>query len=461
MARYTAFTLLLCTAFWWPTAMTQVPVQFCPSSSTNGFVVDFAEYGDSIYATGFFTTACGESVPHIARWEGNALVPSAAVLPDAGHSLRVIDGNLIAATYQDAIDSNYLSAFNGSFSFRYLHGVYLTTASGFSELPNIYDVVEYQDQIYISGEFDRAGGQAIQGIARWTGTRWDSVGGGFSGAIAGSAPLLFPHTLLVHDGLLYAGGNFRFAGGVEVNGIAVWDGSTWSPMGEGFNRTVLGLAFYDGQLYAGGDFTATATGGTPLDRIARWNGTAWESPGFGFIPNTPSDYIFVHTLEVHNDALYLLGGLKHVTREVGPDEACGGIVRWDGNTLETFGGGVTDVDMEAFHARGTGDLLLGGGVFGEGWIGGLELPSSLGEPVTGEEQGRFHPNPCRGTLHWKDQDAIEDLYILRSDGALVQHWTGRLSAQGRMELGAMSPGLYLLRWTENGQQRQQSLQVMR
>jgi hypothetical protein len=445
-----------------PVALSQTLQEYCSSSNTNGFVVDFAGYGDSIYATGFFTTACGESVAHIARWEGNSLVPSNALLPDAGHSLRVIDGNLIAATYQDAIDSNYLSAFNGSFSFRFLHGVYLTTASGFSELPNIYDVVEYQDQIYICGEFDRAGGQPIQGIARWTGTRWDSVGGGFSGFIPGSAPLLFPHVLYVHDGLLYAGGNFRFAGGETVNGIAVWDGSSWSPMGEGFNRTVLGIAFFDGQLYVVGDFTATASGSTPLNRLARWNGTAWESPGFGFTESSPSDYIFVHTLEVHDDALYILGGLKQVQADGGLAEPCGGVVRFDGSTVERFDGGVANVDLEAFHARGPKDILLGGGVFGQGWVGGLTLPSSLPSSSLEEasEQGLFHPNPSRGHTQWSGEEALDDLALWSLDGRCLQRWNTSIAPQSPIRLDRHPPGCYLLRWQQHGRIGQQRLLLL-
>jgi len=39
--------------------------------------------------------------------------------------------------------------------------------------------------------------------------------------------------LTVFDGKLIAGGGFTIAGGVTVNFIAAWDGSSWSALGSG------------------------------------------------------------------------------------------------------------------------------------------------------------------------------------------------------------------------------------
>ena len=104
---------------------------------------------------------------------------------------------------------------------------------------------------------------------------------------------MYPHQMVVHDNELWGVGNLRFAGGVEVNGVAKWDGTTWSALGDGFNSTVYGVGVYNGELFAGGDFTQSGT--QTLKRIAKWNGTDWVSPGFGFEPTGPNDYTFVHT----------------------------------------------------------------------------------------------------------------------------------------------------------------------
>ncbi|MEO1712673.1 MAG: hypothetical protein AAFU60_05000, partial [Bacteroidota bacterium] len=258
--------------------------EICPDAAPNGTMVDCEFYQDTYYATGFFNVICGESVGYIAKWEDNEWRPSDLSISDPGHALKTINDKLYIARYEESIDSNWVYVYeNGTLS-KLGEGVYLTTASGLSELPNIYDIVEYNGKIIACGEFDRVGEAAIQGIMEWDGNSWGPLGTGLSEGIDGSFPLLFPHQMLVHDGDLYVAGNFKFAGGVEVNGIGKWDGTEWTALGEGFNSTVYSLAVYDGALIAGGSFTES--GSTPLNRIARWNGSDWEALDFGFTPSS-------------------------------------------------------------------------------------------------------------------------------------------------------------------------------
>jgi hypothetical protein len=82
------------------------------------------------------------------------------------------------------------------------------------------------------------------------------------------------------NGDLIAGGNFTTAGGTSANGIARWNGTSWSALGTGMNFGVYALAVLpNGDLIAGGSFTTA--GGTTANRIARWNGTAWSALGPG------------------------------------------------------------------------------------------------------------------------------------------------------------------------------------
>ena len=65
------------------------------------------------------------------------------------------------------------------------------------------------------------------------------------------------------------GGDFTTAGGVTVNNIAKWNGSTWSALGTGTDDYVVRLAFDStGSLYAGGNFTTA--GGIPANYVAKW-----------------------------------------------------------------------------------------------------------------------------------------------------------------------------------------------
>lgn len=79
-------------------------------------------------------------------------------------------------------------------------------------------------------------------------------------------------------GNLYAGGCFTQAGGVSANGVAKWDGTSWSPLGSGMGGDVWALALDGvGNLYAGGNFTQA--GGKSSSYIARWNGQSSSPPG--------------------------------------------------------------------------------------------------------------------------------------------------------------------------------------
>src|SRR4030042_1120596 len=49
------------------------------------------------------------------------------------------------------------------------------------------------------------------------------------------------YALTVYNGDLIAGGYFTKAGGVDVNRIARWGGSSWQPLGRGMNGMVEAL----------------------------------------------------------------------------------------------------------------------------------------------------------------------------------------------------------------------------
>src|SRR6266404_2094531 len=58
-------------------------------------------------------------------------------------------------------------------------------------------------------------------------------------------------------GNLYIGGAFTSVAGVTANGIAKWDGSSWSALGSGLDGlvfNVFALAVSGSDVYAGGTF---------------------------------------------------------------------------------------------------------------------------------------------------------------------------------------------------------------
>lgn len=140
------------------------------------------------------------------------------------------------------------------------------------------------NMLFAGGRFLNIDGVAALNVAQWDGTQWTDLDAGISRP-SGFAQVL--HMVVWDDGsgpALYVGGRFETAGGLPVSrNIAKWDGSSWSSMGGGFNADVQELIpFDDGTgeaLYALGNFDQV--GGNPVSRIARWNGTSWEPVGSG------------------------------------------------------------------------------------------------------------------------------------------------------------------------------------
>jgi len=220
--------------------------------------------------------------------------------------------------------------------------------------------------LYAAGLFNMAGGVTVNRIAKWNGTAWSPLGTGLAG---GGTPWVYAMTVFDdgHGGgpALYVGGNFTTAGGVSANRIAKWNGTSWSPLGEGLNSQVFALTVFDDgsgggpALYAGGRFT-TAGGGS-ANYIAKWNGTSWSPLGSGV-------NFDVMALTVFDDgqgggpALYaggfftIAGGVPSTNR----------IAKWNGSSWSKLGAGLGSVvyALQVFDdGSGAGPALVAGGAF--------------------------------------------------------------------------------------------------
>jgi hypothetical protein len=80
---------------------------------------------------------------------------------------------------------------------------------------------------------------------------------------------------------------------LEVRGLSIahWQNGLPDALGEGFNAGISALEIHDGQLFAAGDFTRW--GDTLLGNVARWTGSSWTptSPVYsGFVPTDMLSY---------------------------------------------------------------------------------------------------------------------------------------------------------------------------
>jgi hypothetical protein len=101
-------------------------------------------------------------------------------------------------------------------------------------------------------------------IQRYNGQEWNDVGLGLSGAG------IIPYEFKVHNNELYVCGKFDYAGGVPAKKIAKWDGDIWCGLGGNFtNYTISAIEFYRDTLYvACGD----SVDGIQVGGLAKWVG---------------------------------------------------------------------------------------------------------------------------------------------------------------------------------------------
>jgi hypothetical protein len=185
-------------------------------------------------------------------------------------------------------------------------------------------------------------GQRVNGIAKWTpnpsgGTgTWSPLGAGVYGGIRALA--------FDHNNKLYAGGDFTgicessaCSSPVPANFVAVWNGSNWSNLGLGVNYTVWALAVdKDDNLYAGGDFyrlcsVQNCLSGQTANHIARWtpggSGT-WSTVGNGV------DRSVLGLVVDRNNTLFAGGGFGFICSSpacTSNTQAASGIAKWNGS----------------------------------------------------------------------------------------------------------------------------------
>ncbi len=195
-----------------------------------------------------------------------------------------------------------------------------------------------------------AGGVPVNNIAKWDGSTWSGLGSGMSDGVL---------ALAVIGTNLYAGGQFTSAGGVPAPNVAKWDGSAWSALGSGMSGSsefgVLALAVSGTNLYAGGDFITA--GGVTANAIARWDGNTWSALGSGMgggNPYGPPSGPVVYALAASGADVYA-GGEFTSTGGVTANY----IAKWDGSTWSALGSGVNS-DVWALAADGAGHLFVGG-----------------------------------------------------------------------------------------------------
>lgn len=200
--------------------------------------------------------------------------------------------------------------------------------------------------VYIGGVFGKTGNQTCQNIAVWKGTTITPVSAGVTGSV---------NALSYHNSMLYVGGNFTIDGVANAKNIAAWNGTEWKGLNNGISSgTVYALLANDNAVYVGGNFATIDN--LVVNDIAAWNisTSAWQKLGDGFTA-TGNAKTNVYCMAVASNGDLVIGGdfAKSGTKTVR------NMARWNGSEWSEFGGGA-DGEITAILIDGNTAYVSGG-----------------------------------------------------------------------------------------------------
>ena len=277
----------------------------------------------------------------IVRWDPDGAGPQ--------HEVLVVAGNYNGFGRVAANRVGYFDEYN----------LFHPMGSGVGSLVSVSlcnAVTVHNGDVYVAGNFQYNGdGVEVNSIARWNQvtSTWDPVGAGLATATGTFATV---NSLVSWNGKLVAGGVFLQSGPNQVptttlNRIAWFDSSTntWQPFAAGFTAgpagflgwTVNALAVHNGDLYAGGNFIE-ATDGNPVYRVAKWNPptNAWVGLGTGAnngVGAIDAANVNVNAMTSYNGSLYVGGDFTTVVQPDGSSPTFNRIARWTGSTWAPVG----------------------------------------------------------------------------------------------------------------------------
>ena len=257
-------------ASWDGTTWTAMPHQISYNTT-----VTLASYNNQLYlASGHAFTIDGQEMANLARWDGAQWHAADAGLQ--GMIMTMLarpDGLYVGGSF--ALNANQwhgLLRWDGN-----QWQMVGSPLSGF-----VVDLEWANDQLYVGGSFTSTIDPAINNIAAWNGTSWDSFGNGIGNARRGD----------VHNIAFLADDLYAISRGDHNNGnhrLQRWDGSAWVSLGTlsmyGYPIDVLQypdviLLNYQEQLLAFGWIALTYPSPTQLfqgSMALAWNGMHWES----------------------------------------------------------------------------------------------------------------------------------------------------------------------------------------
>mgnify|MGYP002682125159 CR=1 FL=1 len=228
----------------------------------------------TIFIGGYFDAAGGSTnSKNISYYNGSNWAPLSTGLNNTVRALRFTpDGRLLIGgtfTNADGTNGDYICWWNGS-SFKSF------TDLGATEINNIVKSIDINPNgtIIIGGDFTNAGGDPnADYVAAWRGNNWGSLmAGGLSGGLAQN---IVNKVYCASNGDIYVSGNFTRAGNIVVDRIARSVGGAWQRIDIELPKHLTPIiAFFeasDRTMYLGGEFSTTVSGQNAISSVVALN----------------------------------------------------------------------------------------------------------------------------------------------------------------------------------------------
>ncbi len=290
-------------------------------------VTSIIEFHDTLIAGGYFSFTGQNEVTGIAYWNNEEWLPFSNGLYLGASGLYVHQDTLYLSGALDynGVPLNGIGKWDGS-AWLPIHNFPSWTKNN----PNNVSSIEwYNNEMYVGGNWTASELEDMDDLVKWDGTTWTSVGGGLHGGLANV------NDMTVFKDKLYVAGWFnQFESPLNPgNFIAAWDGESWddlqggtmNPFNPGANGQVNDLFATDDYLYVVGQFHYA--GGINTDFIARWDGEEW----CGYAATEEGYFLWnpIYAACIFQEELYI-GGQFHTVNNVddmdillkyiGPDE---------------------------------------------------------------------------------------------------------------------------------------------
>ena len=260
-------------------------------------------------------------------------------------------------------------------------------------------------EIIVGGNFDQAGTSSANGIALWNGINWSPIGLG--------APYGAPvYSITKFQNSLFASSIFQNNPSYQ-NWLSKWNGSTWDTISPGLNGPVACFKEYNGDLYLGGAFHYSPI--CNANMIARFDGVTFHSFAF------PATNYSVNAIEFFQGNMYIGGNFFDTIQQVNDLEV------WDGTIFKPFGinGLASGVDFVNSMAVYNDELYIGG------WFTNM------------------NGDPANFIMKWDGQQFHEVGGGLNGPVSKIKSYSDGLYVCGNFTLAGQLPAPGIVKWDGN------------